>query len=121
MNALQIFENPEFGSIRTVELDGTPWLVGKDVAQALGYVKPENALSAHVDEEDKGVTELVTPGGKQKMTIINESGQAADGQEVPPLGDGRGAAQHPQARGVRRRGLPPAGTDREALDQPCAV
>ena len=40
VNALQIFENPEFGSIRTVELDGTPWLVGKDVAQALGYSNP---------------------------------------------------------------------------------
>ena len=40
MNDLQIFENPEFGSVRTVEIDGTPWLVGKDVATALGYAKP---------------------------------------------------------------------------------
>lgn len=40
MNDLQIFENPEFGSVRTVEIDGTPWLVGKDVATALGYANP---------------------------------------------------------------------------------
>lgn len=77
MNALQIFENPEFGRIRTVEVEGEPWLVGKDVAQALGYGEGKslaNAVANHVDEEDKGVTELMTPGGSQKMVIINESG-----------------------------------------------
>ena len=74
MNALQIFENPEFGSIRTVELDGTPWLVGKDVAQALGYSDTAKAVRVHVDDEDKGVADLSTPGGIQSFTIINESG-----------------------------------------------
>ena len=52
MNDLQIFENPEFGQVRTVEIDGTPWLVGKDVAVALGYKNPGKAIIAHVDEED---------------------------------------------------------------------
>lgn len=74
VNALQIFENPEFGSIRTVELDGTPWLVGKDVALALGYKNPQEAIRNHVDEDDKGVSEILTPGGTQSVTIINESG-----------------------------------------------
>ena len=74
---LKVFENPEFGRIRIVEREGDPWFVGKDVAQALGYGEGKslaNAVANHVDEEDKGVTELMTPGGKQKMTIINESG-----------------------------------------------
>ena len=74
MNNLTVFENPEFGSIRTVELDGEPWLVGKDVAEALGYTNPRKALIDHVDDEDKGVTKCYTPGGDQDMTIINESG-----------------------------------------------
>lgn len=74
MNELKIFENPEFGEIRTVEIDGEPWLVGKDVAQALGYKNPQEAVRTHVDDEDKGVSEILTPGGKQNVPIINESG-----------------------------------------------
>ena len=77
MNELQIFNNPEFGEIRTIDQNGEPWFVGKDVAQALGYGEGKslaNAVANHVDEQDKGVTELMTPGGTQKMVIINESG-----------------------------------------------
>ena len=74
MNDLTVFENPEFGPIRTVELDGEPWLVGKDVATALGYKNPQEAIRTHVDDEDKGVSEILTPGGKQSVPIINESG-----------------------------------------------
>lgn len=74
MKEMQIFENQEFGAVRTVELDGEPWLVGKDVAQALGYSNPRKALADHVEEEDKGVTKCDTLGGVQEMTIINESG-----------------------------------------------
>ena len=74
MNDLQIFENPEFGSVRTVEIDGTPWLVGKDVAVALGYAKPTDAIRKHVDPEDKGISKTETPSGEQEMLIINESG-----------------------------------------------
>ncbi len=74
MNELQIFKNPEFGEIRTVEIDGEPWLVGKDVAVALGYSDTFGALKKHVDEEDKQNCQndsFETPRG---MTIINESG-----------------------------------------------
>jgi len=77
MNNLQIFSNREFGNIRTVTIDGEPWFVGKDIAEALGYGKGKslnNAVATHVDEEDKGVTEMMTPGGKQNLIIINESG-----------------------------------------------
>ena len=74
MNELQIFENPEFGSIRTVEIGGEPWLVGKDIAIALGYEKPTDAVRKHVDKEDRGVSKIETPSGTQDMTIINESG-----------------------------------------------
>lgn len=77
MNELKLFENPDFGEIRALELDGQPWFVGKDVARALGYGEGKslaNAVANHVDDEDKGVTEMMTPGGTQKMTIINESG-----------------------------------------------
>lgn len=61
--------------MRTVELDGTPWLVGKDVAVALGYAKPQNAIARHVDTDDQKVAPIQgTPGGEQAMLIINESG-----------------------------------------------
>lgn len=74
MNDLQIFSNSEFGSIRTVTVNGEPWFVGKDIAEALGYSNSRKALADHVDEEDKGVTKCDTPSGTQNMTIINESG-----------------------------------------------
>lgn len=72
-----VFKNlvhPEFGELRTVEIDGEPWFVGKDVAEALGYSNARKAVLVHVDAEDKGVTKWDTPGGTQQMTIINESG-----------------------------------------------
>ena len=74
MNDLQIFNNEEFGQIRTVTIDNEPWFVGKDVAEALGYSEPRSAVSKKVDDTDKGVAEMETPSGKQNMTIINESG-----------------------------------------------
>lgn len=76
MNKLQIFSNPEFGKLRMMEVDGQPWLVGKDVAEALGYSNPRKALADHVDEEDKtdGVTIRDSIGRDQNPVIINESG-----------------------------------------------
>lgn len=76
MNDLMIFKNPEFGEIRTVELAGEPWLVGRDVAQVLGYAKPENAIATHVDDEDKTTTLIQGTGSnyKSKVVLINESG-----------------------------------------------
>ena len=74
MNEIKQFQNEEFGEIRTITKDGDPWFVGKDIAEALGYANTKDALKKHVDEEDKGVAICDTPGGKQQMTIINESG-----------------------------------------------
>lgn len=74
MTDLQIFNNPEFGAIRTIEKDGEPWFVGKDVATALGYEKPTDAVRKHTDMEDRGISKMETPSGIQEMTIINESG-----------------------------------------------
>lgn len=74
MNELKVFANPEFGQVRTVEIGGEPWLVGKDVALALGYSNHKKALADHVDPEDKGVTKCYSLGGPQNMTVINESG-----------------------------------------------
>ena len=75
MNEVKIFENQEFGRMRTVTIDDEPWFVGKDVALALGYKDTKNALKAHVDVEDKkGGWRITTPYGEQQMTIINESG-----------------------------------------------
>lgn len=73
-NKLQVFTNKEFGSVRTVTIDGEPWFVGKDAAVALGYKNPQEAIRNHIDDDDKGVSEILTPGGKQKIPIINESG-----------------------------------------------
>lgn len=72
-----VFKNlvhPEFGELRTVEIDGEPWFVGKDVATALGYTNSRDAIATHVFADDKGVESIDTLGGRQKMTIINESG-----------------------------------------------
>ena len=73
-NEMKIFENEEFGKVRTVVKDGEPWLVGKDVAEILEYKDTAKAIRTHVDADDKGVSILDTPGGKQKITVINESG-----------------------------------------------
>ena len=75
MNELQIFKNEEFGEVRTVTIDNEPWFVGKDVAEALGYLKARNAISAHISDEDKKDAPIQgTLGGTQNMTIINEFG-----------------------------------------------
>lgn len=75
---LKIFNNEEFGNIRTVLIDGEPWLVGKDIAEALGYAKARNAIAAHVSEDDKKDAPIQGDlGGTQQMTIINESGMYA--------------------------------------------
>ena len=74
MNDLQVFNNPEFGQVRTITIDNEPWFVGKDIAIALGYEKPTDAVRKRVDEEDRGISKMETPSGAQNMTIINESG-----------------------------------------------
>lgn len=75
MNELKIFENPDFGKVRTIEIDGEPYFVGKDVAEILGYSAARNAISAHVDEDDALKRCLMDSMGRsQETTFINESG-----------------------------------------------
>lgn len=74
MNELQIFNSEEFGEIRTVTIDNEIYFVGKDIAKALGFSNPRDAISTHVFDEDRGVETIDTLGGKQNMTVVNESG-----------------------------------------------
>lgn len=74
-NEIKVFDNAEFGSVRTLVINGEPYFVGKDIALILGYAKPRNAIAAHVDEEDKKDAPIQgNLGGTQEMTVINESG-----------------------------------------------
>lgn len=74
MNELQIFNSEEFGEIRTVTIDNEIYFVGKDIAKALGFSNTRDAISTHVFDEDRGVETIDTLGGKQNMTVVNESG-----------------------------------------------
>ena len=82
MNELMVFNNAEFGQVRTMEINGEPWFVGKDVAEALGYSNSSKAVSVHVDNEDKQFVMIDIahshfgnmPIGQSKTAIINESG-----------------------------------------------
>ena len=73
MNDLTVFENKEFGQVRSTCIDGDPWFVGKDVAEALGYSNPQKAIRDHVDDEDRTVNESFTVNGTMAV-LINESG-----------------------------------------------
>ncbi|MFR1598902.1 MAG: Bro-N domain-containing protein [Coprobacillus cateniformis] len=74
MEELQIFNNKEFGEVRSLVINNEPWFVGKDVAEALGYKNSKNAVPTHVDEEDKLSTQIEYTGQKRNVTVINESG-----------------------------------------------
>ena len=74
MNNLQIFNSPDFGQIRTIQKNGEPCFVGKDVAEILGYSNTPKAIRDHVDDEDKLTERIVLSGQNREMTIINESG-----------------------------------------------
>ena len=73
-NEIQVFKNAEFGSIRTIEINGDVWFVGKDIADVLGYSRPDHAIKKHVDEEDKLMYQIGTSGQNRQMYVINESG-----------------------------------------------
>ena len=75
-NQIEIFQNEEFGQVRTLMINGEPYFVGKDVAEILGYANPRKAIIDHVDEEDKtdGVTIRDSIGREQNPVCINESG-----------------------------------------------
>ena len=108
MEELKLFNNPEFGTIRVISIEDEPWLVGKDVAQALGYTDTDQALRRHVDDEDKLTRNFDGSGQNRSMTIINESGlyslvlssKLPTARKFPPVGYGRGSAKHSQNRRV---------------------
>ena len=66
MSDIKVFENKEFGNLRTVTLEDNIWFVGKDVAAALGYEKPTDAVRKRVDEEDRGISKMETPSGYKR-------------------------------------------------------
>ncbi len=70
----EIFSCAEFGDLTVLEIYNEPWFVGKEITEKLGYTNSSKAIKDHIDDEDKGVTNRYTLGGKQNMTIINESG-----------------------------------------------
>lgn len=75
MNDIQIFNNPEFGEVRTITIEGEPWFVGRDIANALGYAKPEGAIRNNVDKDDTLTEGVIDSMGRtQKMLVVNESG-----------------------------------------------
>lgn len=74
MNELQIFNNEEFGEVRTVVIDNDVWFVGKDVAEILGYADPNKAIAMHVDEDDKLNDKTALSLGQRGGWLINDSG-----------------------------------------------
>lgn len=74
MNEIKVFDNDAFGSVRTMDMEGEVWFVGKDVAEILGYTNPSKALADHVDEEDKLNNESLSSLGQRGGWLINESG-----------------------------------------------
>jgi len=72
-----VFDNADFGEVRTVVIDGEPWFVGKDVAQCLGYTNPSKALADHVDDDDKLNNKTLSSLGQRGGWLINESGMYA--------------------------------------------
>lgn len=75
---VQVFSSSEFGQVRTVQIDGEPWLVGKDVAEILGYSDTNKAVAMHVDDEDKKLNDKTSSSfGQRGATLINESGMYA--------------------------------------------
>lgn len=107
MSELQVFSNAEFGSIRSITVNGEPYFVGKDVAEILGYANTRDALAKHVDEEDRmdGVAIRDSIGREQTPVLINESGlyssdpfqQASVRQTLQEVGDIGSPSGDPQA------------------------
>ena len=73
-NEVKIFENEEFGSVRTLNIDVEPWMLGKDIADILGYTNTAKAIRGHIDEDDKLTERIVLSGQNRSVVFINESG-----------------------------------------------
>lgn len=105
MNGLQTFANEEFGAVRSLMIKDMPWFVGRDVATALGYAKPQNAIKSHVDADDAPNQGIIDSMGRSQPTmLINESGlyslilssKLPRRQKVQTLGHVRSVTRHPQ-------------------------
>lgn len=73
MNGLQTFTNEEFGAVRSLVIEDMPWFVGRDVATALGYAKPQNAVSVHVDSEDRQILQKPQIGAFNAPSLLQKS------------------------------------------------
>ena len=73
-NPIMTYTNENFENVRSLFINGEPWFVGKDITDNLKYKNSRDAIAYHVDEEDKGVARIDTPGGAQDLVIVNESG-----------------------------------------------
>lgn len=73
MNNLQIFENERFGRVRTIEQNGEPWFIARDVCECLSIGKYRDAVS-RLEEDERGSVEMDTPGGRQSLSAVNEYG-----------------------------------------------
>lgn len=112
MNEIRVFENKRLGNVRAVEIDGEPWFVGKDVAVALGYLKPREALATNVDDEDKIMgASRVAPipdslGRVQYPTMINESGlySLTFGSKLPTAREFKRWVTHEVIPSIRKTG-----------------
>lgn len=106
MNDLKVFENSEFGQIRGVEINGESWLVGKDVAERLGYKDTSDALKKHVDEEDKLTRRFADSGQNREMYVINESGLYALvlGSKLPTAKKFKSWITHEVLPAIRKHG-----------------
>lgn len=106
MQELQIFNNPDFGEIRTLVIDNEPWFIGKDVATALGYSDTKSAVADHIDTEDKT---LIQRGANRHLRnseqrinhhqriwpiLPHSLQQTRIGKTLQTLGDSRGIANH---------------------------
>lgn len=89
MTDIQTFNSPEFGSIRSVEQNGEPWFVGKDVAEALGYGNPQRAIRDHVDALDKGVTDPCMNDGLFQLREYDKNGKRISGTQTMVTPKGR--------------------------------
>lgn len=105
MSGIKIFEAEAFGQVRVVDVDGEPWFVARDVCECLELGNPRTSI-ALLDEDEKGVHTMDTPGGQQEMSIVSEAGlyslilrsRKTRGQGFQTLDHARGPAQHPQDR-----------------------
>ena len=119
MNELMIFENEQFGKIRTIEQGGEPWFVAVDVCRGLEIANTADALG-RLDEDEKGIGSVDTPGGKQRLAIVNEPGlySLTLGSRKPEAKAFKRWITHEVLPSIRRRGsyaMPQAGRDKQAL------